>query len=108
MSAETIVISACVPLHLEITSLAEAAYGSDEHAIAMARTHLVEAIGAAAMIDSATVIANFQHMVKVADGTGIPLDAPVVMGTAGIREERGINKVESAAGNEGSLHDPIY
>jgi len=85
-----------VPAGKELISFAEAAYGSDKQAIATARSQLAEAIGEAAMIDSAGVIANFQRMVRVADGTGIPLDTPVAMVTAGIREELGINKFGSA------------
>ena len=48
------------------------------------------------MVDSAAVIANFQRMVRIADGTGIPLDEPVLMLTQDIREDLGINGYGSA------------
>ena len=86
-----------IPAEKELINFAEAAFNTDKQAIAMARTQLAETIGAAAMIDSAAVIANFQRMVRVADGTGIPLDTPVAMVTAGIREELGINNFGSAS-----------
>ena len=35
-------------------------------------------------------------MVRIADGTGIPLDGPMTMLTAGIREDLGINAYGSA------------
>ena len=40
--------------------------------------------------------ANFQRMVRIADGSGIPLDAPMAMITADIRDELGINEFSSA------------
>lgn len=48
------------------------------------------------MVDAAGVIANFQRMVRIADGTGIPLDEPVAMLTTDIREELGLNHYGSA------------
>ena len=43
------------------------------------------------MVDAAGVIANFQRMVRIADGTGIPLDKRVVALTADLRDELGLN-----------------
>ncbi len=43
------------------------------------------------MVDAAGVIANFQRMVRIADGIGIRLDDPVMMLTADIRVDLGIN-----------------
>jgi hypothetical protein len=64
--------------------------------IVIARDKVVEAIGNEAMIDAAAVIANFQRMVRIADGTGIPLDEPVLMFTQDIRAELGINEFNAA------------
>ena len=57
------------------------------------------------MIDAAGIIANFQRMVRIADGTGIPLDEPVAMMTQDLRSDLGINKYGSA-GNAPSLAFP--
>lgn len=58
--------------------------------------HYFEYSSTDAMIDAAAVIVNFQRMVRIADGSGIPLDAPMAMITAEIRDELGINEFSSA------------
>ena len=65
-------------------------------ALAEVRTQLVEAMNAEALVDASAVIGNFQRMVRIADGTGIPLDKPVAIISAGLREELGYNKFGSA------------
>jgi hypothetical protein len=87
-----------VPAERELVAFAEAAIGHDTDATRHARNKLVVEIGEQGMVDAACIIANFQRMVRIADGTGIPLDKPVAMVTAGIREELGINSF-GAAGN---------
>ena len=47
-------------------------------------------------MDAAAVIGNFERMVRIADGTGIPLDKPVAMITADMREELGIDRFATA------------
>lgn len=42
------------------------------------------------------MIANFQRVVVIADGTGLPLDKPIALITVGIREELGIDEYGSA------------
>ena len=44
--------------------------GDDEAALAAARDALCAAAGEAFMVDAAAVIANFEMMTRVADGTG--------------------------------------
>lgn len=85
-----------VAAETELVEFAEVALGDDTEAISAARTRLEDKVGTEGMIDAAAVIANFQRMVRIADGTGIPLDAPVAMVTAGIRDELGINEFASA------------
>lgn len=43
--------------------------------LAAARAAVNEAIGPDAVVDCAATIANFQRMVRIADGCGIPLDS---------------------------------
>ncbi len=87
-----------VPAERELVAFAESAIGYDADATRQARDQLVATIGEQGMVDAACIIANFQRMVRIADATGIPLDKPVAMITAGIREELGINSY-GAAGN---------
>ena len=85
-----------VPVETELVNFAEAALGDDTNAISTARSQLETKLGREAMTDAAAVIANFQRMVVIADGTGIPLDPPMAMVTAGLRDELGINAYSSA------------
>ncbi|MCR9277075.1 MAG: hypothetical protein NXH85_03800 [Pseudomonadaceae bacterium] len=80
----------------ELIAFAEAALGDDATTIRAARDSVKEALGTAAMIDAAGIIANFQRMVRIADGTGIPLDPTVAAMTADLRAQLGINQYGSA------------
>ena len=60
----------------ELTGFAEAAVRGDTAAIAAARHTLRAKAGSAALVDAAAVIGNFERMTRIADATGIPLDAP--------------------------------
>ncbi len=66
-------------------------------ALESARDDLAAAVGGAGVVDAAAVVGNFQRMVRIADGTGIPLDAPVAMVSADLREELGIDAFGSAS-----------
>lgn len=85
-----------VPAGAELLRFAETALGDDAEAIRAAREVVAGKLGEAAMVDSAGIIANFQRMVRIADGTGIPLDTPVAVLTDGIRNDLGINAYGSA------------
>lgn len=56
-----------------LLAFAEAVYGEDEAKIAPLRARLCERAGIGALVDAAAVVANFQRMVRIADGTGITL-----------------------------------
>ena len=83
----------------------ETAVGDEADDIRAAREAVKDELGENAMVDAAAVIANFQRMVRIADGTGIPLDTPVAMMTTGIREDLGLNEYASA-GNTPALSLP--
>lgn len=80
---------------------AEVALSDDKEVIELARNTVTEEMGEAAMIDAAGIIANFQRMVRIADGTGIPLDEPVVMMTQDLRSNLGLNEYGSADNTPG-------
>ena len=63
--------------------------------IAVARNLVRSELGSEALVDAAAVIGNFERMVRIADGTGIPLDAAVNVATEEIRAELGIDAFAS-------------
>ena len=80
----------------ELAAFAEAIVRGEAAPIAAAREAVVSALGEAAMVDAAAVAGNFQRMVRVADGTGIPLDKPVALVSADIREALGLDTFANA------------
>ena len=80
----------------ELVAFAEAAVGSDPAALATARDALRTAAGAAGLVDAAGVVGNFQRMVRIADSTGIPLDAAVGALSDDFREDIGLDDFASA------------
>ncbi len=78
-----------------LTAFADAAVTGDPAELATARDALREAAGSAVVVDAAGVIGNFQRMVRIADGTGIPLDGLVDTMSADIREDLGLERFES-------------
>ena len=79
----------------ELIAFAEAAV-LDSPELPAARAAVANALGEDALIDAAAVVGNFQRMVRITDGTGIPLDGPIAMMSEGIRDELGINSYRSA------------
>ena len=84
-------VTTSVPSDQALLAFAEVSLDDDAEAIAKARRQVRSELDEPAMIDAAGVIANFQRMVRIADGTGIPLDAPMEALTADLRVELGIN-----------------
>ena len=81
-----------VPGSQALLAFAEVSLDDDAQVIAAARQRVRTELDEAAMIEAAGVIANFQRMVRIADGTGIPLDAPMAALTADLRVELGISR----------------
>jgi hypothetical protein len=81
----------------ELCAFTDALVGDDDAALAAARARLAQAIGPAALVDAAAVAANFERMVRIADATGIPLDAPMVALTEDLRAGLGVGRYRSAA-----------
>lgn len=75
----------------ELLAFAEAIVAREPEALAAARTNAREAVGAAGLVDAAAVASNFERMVRIADSTGIPLDTPVAVMSADLREELDLN-----------------
>lgn len=86
-----------VPHERELISLAEAVVRGGDAELDAARQAAVAALGSESFVAAAAVAANFERMVRIADATGIPLDAPLDAISAGLRAELGIDAFGSAA-----------
>lgn len=64
---------------------------ADAADLAEKRTAVRAVLGDAATVDAAAVIAIFQAVVKIADATGIPLEAAKAEVSAGFRAELGLD-----------------
>lgn len=87
--------AAGVSAERELIAFADAAVG--RRADLAARRDAVRAVlGEEATLDAAAVIAGFDAITRVADATGIPLEAPKAEATADWRAALGINSFRSA------------
>ena len=86
-----------VPAAGALVGLVEASLSDDAGDADEARARVRRELGSAALVDAAAVIGNFERMTRIADSTGIPLDAPVNVMTESIRAELGIDDFGSAA-----------
>lgn len=79
-----------------LTGFAEAIVGRDQAQIASARGALITAMGEAATVDAAGVASNFQRNVRIADGTGIPLDEGLEGFSGQTREQLDLNRWQTS------------
>lgn len=78
-----------------LESFVDAVTGTDPDAADRARTALAEAYGHDWLVDAAAVIANFEMMTRLADGTGARLTAERLAATAAMRAELGLDDLPS-------------
>lgn len=64
---------------------------------AAARAAVHTALGPAGLVDAAAIVASFNAVVKIADASGIPLEDFKEQGTADLREELGLEKLNHLA-----------
>ena len=69
---------------------AEAVLGTDDILLDRLRDELITEMGAGTLSDTAATVASYNSIVKIADATGIPLDAETAEETADMRTELGI------------------
>ena len=74
-----------------LKAFAEAVLGDDEAMLSEVRQRLRNALGDAALVDAAAVIANYSALDRVADATGIPLEPAKDAGTVDLRAQLGID-----------------
>ncbi len=78
-----------------LITFASAAVAGDPTELATARDGLRNVAGSGALVDAAAVVGNFQGMVRIADGAGIPLDGATLALTSGLREDLGVEHYAS-------------
>ena len=81
----------------QLVRFAEAVLGRDDALLERARQDALDALGPEAFVDAAAVVGNFQRMVRIADGCGIPLDAPLQMMSAEVRDELRLERFGTSA-----------
>jgi hypothetical protein len=87
-----------IPHASVLIEFAEAILDPDAARLERARRAVVEAIGAAALVDAAAVAGNFNAIDRVADSTGIPLEAEKAAMTADFRSALGIDDFGNSKG----------
>src|SRR5687767_13052356 len=85
-----------VPFGAQLVAFTEAIGSGDDAAIASTRTALADAAGKEFMLDAAAVVANFEMMTRVADGTGARFPDQGAESRALLAESLGIAAFTSA------------
>jgi hypothetical protein len=84
--------AAVVPHGELLERFVDAVLGDDAGELERSRPALRSALGEAAFVQASAIVAHFSMMVRVADGTGIPLDPPMAVLTHALRHDAGINR----------------
>ncbi len=80
-----------------LLAFADAMVGSDDEALARVRERVLDELGPEQLVDAAAVASNFERMVRIADATGIPLDAGLDLMSDDLREELALGRFGAAA-----------
>jgi hypothetical protein len=80
-----------------LIGLADAMVGGDESTLGLARERVLVELGPEALVDAVAVASNFERMVRIADGTGIPLDPPIAALSEEVREELDLDRFTASA-----------
>jgi hypothetical protein len=86
-----------VPHGRLLVEFAEAVLGEDDAALFRARAELTNALGSAGLVDAAGVVGLFNAIDRVADATGIPLEAEKAAASADFRAELGVDRFDVSA-----------
>ncbi len=85
-----------------LLGFADALVGRDEDVLERARARLLDEVGSEGLVDAAAVASNFERMVRIADSTGIPLDGPLDLMSADLRQQLHVDRFGSSANTPGS------
>ena len=86
-----------------LVAFAEAVLGVDDERLADTQSRIRAALGDAALVDAAAIVATFNAIDRVADATGIQIEDARAQATADIRAALGIN---AFAERRGEVADP--
>ncbi len=84
-----------VPHGAELLAFVDAVLSGGDLEQQAAREVVLQAVGAAAFVDVCATVASFNAVVKLADGTGIPLEEAKAERTRDLRSELGIDALQS-------------
>ena len=80
-----------------LVGFAEAVLGEDDRALTRARDALMAALGSDRLVDAAGVVGLFNAIDRVADATGIPLEAEKAEASADFRTALGFDRFDVSA-----------
>jgi len=86
-----------VPQATELLEFGDAMLGDDRDRQTRARAAIYEALGPAGLVDAAAIVASFNAVVKIADGTGIPLEDEKAAATQEMRDALGLERFNKNA-----------
>ena len=92
-----------IPHGALLVAFAEAVLGIDDERLADTQSRIRAAMGDAALVDAAAIVATFNAIDRVADATGIQIEDARAQATADIRAALGIN---AFAERRGEVADP--
>ena len=87
-----------VPHAVALIAFGEAMLRGDAWRQGLARDAIYRDLGAEALVDAAAIVASFNAVVKLADGSGIPLEDFKQQATADLRDELGLERLNRGAG----------
>ena len=87
-----------VPHGVTLIEYGEAILRGDAQRRMRAREAVYRGLGAHALVDAAAIVASFNAVVKIADGSGIPLEDFKQKATADLRGELGLEKLNNGVG----------
>ena len=79
-----------------LSDFATAAVTGDDEALQRTRREILDTLGTEELVDAAALVAHYEKMDRIADATGIPLDAPMQILGSGLRDSLGVGKYASA------------
>ena len=85
-----------------LVAFTEAVMGSDDAALTRERSALRALLSPEAFVDAAAVIGAFNVVDRIADATGIPLDASIQLMSEAVRSELGLARFASSANTPGA------
>ena len=85
-----------------LVAFTEAVMGDDEATLAREREALRAVLSPEAFVDAAAVIGAFNVVDRIADSTGIPLDASIQAMSEGVRSELDLKRFASSANTPGA------